>query len=115
MATAKVFRPERSWKGEKVNGDGYVGEVTDVIMGGASPQPLGRFPGVVSTEGQIGIPYEQESGILVQQRDLLEINGVQYDVLGPRLWEEEHVFADVPDLVDDYYWIQVEAHHGAGR
>jgi hypothetical protein len=114
MATAKVYRPTRNWKGEKPD-DGYLGDVTGVIMGGASPQGLSRFPGVVSTEGQVGIPYAQDSGIEVQQRDLLEINDVMYIASGPRMWEEEHVFADVPDLVDDYYWIEVQSYHGAGR
>lgn len=116
MTVARVFRPDRDWKQIKGKVEDYpIGAVDGVIMGGASPQPVGRFPGVVSTEGQIGIPFEQDSGVLVQQGDFLAIDGVLYSVRGPRAWTEEHAFAGVEDVVDDYYWVQVEASHGTGR
>lgn len=114
MSVARVYRPAYNWKGERVNPnleDDFLGEVTGVIVGGAAPQPLGRFPGVVSTEGQVGIPYEQDTEIVVQQRDMISIGDDLYSVRGPRQWEEEHAFSGT-DVTDDYYWIQVEASHG---
>lgn len=112
MSVARVYRPTFGWKGiqGKVE-DYYIGDVTGVILGGAAPQPIGRFPGVVSTEGMMGIPYEQDSGIEVQQRDYLSVGDDLYVVNGPRQWEEDHAFAGT-DVTEDYYWVQVEASHG---
>ena len=114
MTTVRVYRPQYDWKGQRVNEDledDYIGPLTGVIIGGASPQPVGRFPGVVSTQGQIGIPYDQESDVLVQQRDFISIGDDFYAVLGPRQWEEEHAFSGT-DVTEDYYWMNVEASHG---
>ena len=113
MSVARVYRFQRDWKGQRAKEfeEGYIGDVTGVIVGGAAPQPLGRFPTTVSTEGQLGIPYEQPSGIVVQQDDLLVIHGVKYLVQGPRMWEDEHEFGGVEGVVDDYYWVEARATH----
>lgn len=112
MSLARVYRPERDWKNQrpKVLEDSYIGDVTGVIVGGAAPQPLARFPTTVTTEGQVGIPYKQASGITVQQDDLLVISGVKYLVTGPRMWEEDHAFAgNAGAVVDDYYWVEARS------
>lgn len=112
MSVVRVYRPERDWKNQRPKEleDSYIGDVTGVIVGGATPQPLGRFPGVVSTEGQFGFPYEQDSGIVVEQQDILVVNGRKYLVTGPRMWEEDHEFAGAAgDVVDDYYWMEVQS------
>jgi hypothetical protein len=110
MSTAKVYRPVRDWKGQRPKEleDSYIGDVTGVIVGGAAPQPLSRFPSVMTTEGQLGIPFQQDSGIKVDQHDLLVISGEKYYVQGERQWEDEHVFGGA-DIVDDYYWVEVKA------
>ena len=112
MSVVRVYRPQRDWKGQrpKEMEDSYIGDVTGVIVGGAAPQPLARFPGVVTTEGQFGFPFEQESGILVERNDLLVLNGEKYLVTGPRTWEEDHAFAGTAsEVVSDYYWMEVRA------
>jgi hypothetical protein len=71
---------------------------------------LGRFPGNVTTEGQFGIPWEQDSGIVVQSQDILVLRGEKYLVTGPRTFEDEHEFFGGEDSpVDDYYWVEVTA------
>jgi hypothetical protein len=112
MSVVRVYRPPRDWKGQRPKNleESYIGDVTGVVVGGAAPQPLARFPGVVTTEGQFGFPYEQESGIIVEPQDLLVLNGEKYLVTGPRMWEEDHVLAgSAGDVVDDYYWMEVRA------
>lgn len=112
MSVARVYRPLRDWKGQRPRDleDSYLGMVTGVIVGGNAPQNLARFPNVVNTEGQMGFPFEQESGIIVETNDLLVIGGVKFGVTGPRQWEEEHEFFGGNDSpVDDYYWMRVEA------
>jgi hypothetical protein len=112
MSVARVYHPVRDWKGQRSKDleDSFIGVITGVVMGGASPQNLSRFPDTVSTEGQVGIPYEQESGIIVDKDDLLIIGGVKFLVTGPRQWEEDHEFAGAAgSVVDDYYWVRVEA------
>ncbi|ABE67637.1 head-to-tail stopper [Mycobacterium phage Wildcat] len=110
MSVAKVYRRQLDWRGDPLETE-YLGDIHDVIIGGAVPQELSRFPGLVSTEGQVGIPFEQDSGILVQKADVLVINNVAYTVVGPRQWDEDHTFAGT-DVVDELYWVQVEASHG---
>ena len=112
MSVVRVYRPPRDWKGQRTEDleDSYIGDVTGVIVGGAAPQPLTRFPNVVSTEGQFGFPYEQESGILVQQNDILIVSDRKYMVQGPRMWEEDHVLGGAESgVVDDYYWVEVRS------
>lgn len=114
MSVARVYRPQYDWKSQRVHAnleDDYIGDLTGVIVGGASPQAVGRFPGVVSTEGLLGVPYEQDSGVELQQRDMILLSGILYAVTGPRQWEEDHAFAGT-DVTEDYYWIGVEASHG---
>ncbi|TDZ41891.1 hypothetical protein CCUG63695_01852 [Mycobacteroides franklinii] len=93
MATAQVYRPVRTWKGD-IQGeldDYLIGTVSGVVMGGPSVAPLARFPGTVSTEGQIGIPWSQDSGVVVQQHDRLLIDSTLYAVVSDRLWTHESV------------------------
>ena len=108
MATAQVFRPERDWKGQTVGElDGYhIGDVSGVVMGGPSVQPLARFPGTVSTEGQLGIPWVQDSGIVVQQHDQLVISGQLYAVTSDRLWTGDNVLTGT---TPSHYWVDVES------
>lgn len=106
MTTAHVFRPERTWKGD-IQGqldDYLIGTVTGVVMGGPSVAPLARFPGTVSTEGQIGIPWVQDSGIIVQQHDRLLMDGTLYAVTSDRLWTGENVLTGT---VPSHYWLEV--------
>lgn len=115
MATAHVFRPVKGWKGTVGHYEDYpLGDVTDVIVGGAAPAPISRFPGVVSTEGMIGIPYEQDSNIIVQKGDVLDLGTAIYFVTGPRQWEEDHTFSGT-DVTDDYYWVEVTASYGGSE
>lgn len=108
MATAHVYRPERDWKGQTVGDlDDYrIGTVTGIVMGGPSVQPLARFPGTVSTEGQIGIPWSQESGVVVQQHDRLLINGTLYAVTSDRLWTDANVLSGSQPT---YYWLETSS------
>jgi hypothetical protein len=112
MSVVRVYRPDRDWKGQRPKDfeSSYIGDVTGVVVGGAAPQPLARFPGTMTTEGQFGFPFEQDSGIIVQPNDLLVLRGEKYLVTGPRMWEEDHEFAGpAGDVVNDYYWMQVRA------
>ena len=112
MSVVRVYRPVRNWKGDRPKDleDSYIGDITGVIVGGGSPQDLARFPNTVSTQGQMGIPFAQDSGITVQAEDLLVVGGRKYLVVGPQLWEEEHEFFGGHDSpVDDYYWMEVKA------
>jgi hypothetical protein len=112
MTVARVYRPERDWRGQRPVEleDSYIGDLTNVIVGGAAPQPLARFPMQFSTEGQIGVPYEQDSGIVLQPNDLVVIGGVKYIVQGARQWEEDHVFAGpASEVLDDYYWVEIRS------
>jgi hypothetical protein len=105
MATARVFRPARDWKGQTVGelDDYLLGEVTGVVVGGPAPQPVRHFPGVVSTEGMIGIPFAQDSGIVVQQNDRLLIDSEVYAVTGPRQWTQANtITGTAPSL----YWVE---------
>lgn len=116
MSLARVYRPVRDWKNQRPKDleESYIGDVTGVIMGGAAPADLARFPNVASTEGQCGIPFEQDSNILVQQGDLLVIRDVMYEVSGPRQWEDEHEFTGpASDVVSDYYWVYIRTTRGA--
>lgn len=108
MSTAKVYRPDRDWKGQTVGelDDYYLGDVTGVVIGGPSVQPLARFPGTVSTEGQIGIPWEQESGLEVAQHDRLVIDGTLYAVTSDPFWTSDNVLTGTRP---SYYWVEVRS------
>lgn len=110
MTTAKVYRPQMDWAGSPVGGDGLLGVVTGVIMGRGNPHKT-SFEGVVSTEGMIGIPKVQASGITVEQFDRLEIDDVRYAVTGPRQWGHSHSSSGTTTL-SSRYWVAVEADHG---
>lgn len=105
---AKVYRPDFDWKGQIIGvlDDHYIGDVTGVILGGPSVQPVPRFPGVVSTEGQIGVPWQQDSGIVVQQRDRLVMDGVLHAVTSDRLWTGCNVLTGTQP---SYYWVEVQS------
>ena len=110
MADATVYRPERNWKGETVGqlDDWLIGTVERVVIGGPAPEPVRRFPGVVSTEGMLGIPYEQDSGITVQQHDRLLIDGELYAITGPRQFTHSNTLTGTPPT---HYWVQATASH----
>ncbi len=108
MATAKVFRPPRSWKGPAKFEDFPLGDVTGVVIGGPAPQAIPRFPGLVNTEGMIGIPFQQDSGITVDRGDYLDINDDIYLVTGPRQWTNASTLTGTaPSL----YWCEVQSSH----
>lgn len=102
---AIVYRPERNHKGDVIGtlDDYLVGEISGVVIGGPSVQPVGRFPGVMSTEGQLGIPWSQDSGIVVQQYDRLVMDGLWYAVTSSRLWTGDNVLTGSRS---SYYWIE---------
>ena len=108
MATAQVFRPQRDWKGQTTGklDDYLIGTVTGVVMGGPSVQPVARFPGTVSTEGQLGIPWEQESDIVVQQHDRLLTDSTVYAVVSDRLWTGENALTGYRP---SYYWVEIRS------
>lgn len=108
MSTAKVFRPVKDWRGQTVGelDDHYIGDVTGVVMGGPSVQPVARFPGTVSTEGQIGIPFDQESGVIVEQHDRLLVDSTLYAVVSDRLWVGENVLTQT---LPSYYWVEIRS------
>jgi hypothetical protein len=110
MATATVYRPERDWKGQTVGelDDYLIGTVTGVVVGGPAPQPVARFPGVVSTEGMIGIPYEQASGITVEQHDRLVIDDELFAITGPRQFTHTNTLTGTPPT---HYWMEAESSH----
>lgn len=105
---AKLYRPEFDWKRQIVGvlDDHYIGDVTGVVLGGPSVQPVRNFPGVVSTEGQIGVPWQQDSGIVVQQHDRLVMDGVLYAVTSDRLWTGSNVLTGTQP---SYYWVEVQS------
>lgn len=103
---AQVFRPVRGWKGQIGNLEDYLlGEIAGVIIGGPSVQPVRGFPGVVSTEGQLGIPWEQASGIVVEQFDRVLIGDTLYAVVSKRLWTGDNVLTGSQPT---YYWVDVQ-------
>lgn len=109
MATAKVYRPEHTWKG--VDGeldDWLIGEVTGVVLGGPAPEAIPRFPGLVSTEGMVGIPFTQASGIVVGKGDRLIIDNVLYLVSGPRQWTNVNTLTGTAPT---HYWVEVQSSH----
>ncbi|MFN6542808.1 hypothetical protein [Mycolicibacterium nivoides] len=105
---AKVYRPERDWKGQTIGelDDYHIGDVTGCVMGGPSVQPLARFPGTVSTEDQLGIPWAQESGVVVKQHDRLLIGSTLYAVFSERLWADPNVLTGSQP---SYYWVEVRS------
>ena len=108
MATVQVFRLERDWRGQTAGElDEYlIGTVTGVVMGGPSVQPTRNFPGVVDTTGQIGIPWAQESGIVVQQHDRLLIESTVYAVVSDRLWTGKN---ELTGSQPSYYWVEIRS------
>lgn len=106
---ARVYRSARDWRGQRVNADleqDYIGDVTGLVMGGPSVQPLARFPNTVSTEGQIGIPWAQKSGVVVEQHDRLLIDGTLYAVTSDRLWTDVSVLTGSQPT---YYWVETSS------
>ncbi|MCV7373132.1 hypothetical protein H5P33_10455 [Mycolicibacterium arabiense] len=86
--------------------DYLIGTVTGVVMGGPSVQPVRNFPGTVSTEGQIGIPFDQESEVVVQQHDRLLIGSTLYAVVSDRLWTDVNVLTGSQP---SYYWVEIRS------
>lgn len=99
----KVFRPTTDWKGDK-SADGYLGDITGLVFGGPSVTPLARFPGNVSTEGQLGIPWDQDSGVVVEHGDRIVIDDTKYRVDSGRLHTGENVLTGNRM---SYYWVEI--------
>ncbi|MDG4669188.1 hypothetical protein [Mycobacterium sp. 236(2023)] len=101
-----------------------LGQLEGVVLGGESAQPMGtNFPGVVSTEGQFGIPRRQASNIIVQQDDRLEVvygsvmpsqlpvslsqvDGSWWKVTSLRQWDFPNTLTGT---LPEYYWVDVIA------
>lgn len=98
----KLYRPERNWQGS-ITGhleDFYVGDV-DVVLGGPSPRSVPGFPGVVSTEGMIGVRRGD-----VRQHDRLFVNGTMYALTGPPQWDFPN---ELTGTVPQWIWFEAEA------
>lgn len=109
MATAKVFRPERNWKGNVGKFEDYpIGDVTGVVIGGPAPTDIPRFPGIVSTEGMIGVPFAQDSGITLEKGDYLDIGDDIYQVTGPRQWTQANTITGTQPRL---YWVECQSSH----
>lgn len=109
MVTAKVFRPERNWKGTVGTYDQYpIGDVTGVVVGGPAPTEIAKFPGIVSTEGMIGVPFVQASGIVLEKGDYLDIGDDIYQVTGPRQWTQANTLTGTPPT---HYWVEAQSSH----
>lgn len=109
MATAQVFRPQRdNFKGQIIGKleDYHIGDVTGVVIGGPSVQPVRNFWGTVSTEGLIGIPFDQESGVVVEQHDRLVVDGHLYAVISDRLWTGENTLTGT---TPSHYWVEARS------
>lgn len=111
---AAVYRPELDWKGQPVDLDGsHIGDVVGVIVGGQSAglsgpsvQPVRDFPALVSTEGLLGVPWSQDSGVVVQQHDRLAVDGTWYAVTSDRLWTGENIFTGTQP---SYYFVEIRS------
>lgn len=105
MAQAKVYRPQRDWRGDGDMGD-PIATLDEVIVGGPVPQNVDprRFPGLVSTEGMIGVP----AGSDVRKGDRLVVGGVTYAVSGPPQWN--HV-STLTGTAPRYTWFECTASH----
>lgn len=102
---AKCYKPARDSFTGSIKGDGnYVGDV-DIVLGGPAPQPVARFPGVVNTEGMVGI---RRGPIDVDQGDRLVVGNTVYSVTGPRQWDFPN---ELTGTMPDYYWCEVTASH----
>lgn len=104
---AKVFRPETNKHGQIIGelDDYYLGDVAGIILGGPAPETVKDMPGLVTSEGLIGIPRGSD----VQQHDRLEVGGQLYKVTGPRLWNHPH---PLTGTLARFYWVQARTVHG---
>jgi hypothetical protein len=57
-------------------------------------------------EGQVGIPWSQESDVVVQQHDRLLIGSTLYAVVSERLWTDLNVLTGSQP---SYYWVEVRS------
>lgn len=105
MSTARVWRYARDWKGQPTNSDedAYLGEVENVILGGANARALRGFPGLVDTTGQAAFP--KDAPVTVEPGDRVEIAGVMYAVRGPVEWSEPTIWGT--DF--GYRWLTIES------
>lgn len=112
---AQVFRPTRDEFSGDATDEGYLGDIDGIIIGAATPETMRSFPGVMSSEGMIGIPRSQESGIIVEQGDRLDFiqvsdsdtfeRQVRYAVTA-KLFDEPHALTGSQF---SHYWVRVEA------
>lgn len=114
---------EFDWRGRKADSRTLLGQLEGCVLGGETAQPMGRyFPGVVSTEGQFGIPRVQQSGVIVRQGDYLQIvagsivpgllpvtlqlDGSLWKVVSMRRWDMP---SSLTGTLFPYYWVDVVA------
>ncbi|MBB2992358.1 hypothetical protein FHR72_003857 [Mycolicibacterium iranicum] len=114
---------ESDFYGRKRDSRTLLGQLEGCVLGGESASPMGRnFPGVISTEGQIGIRRQQASGVIVRQGDYLEIvagsimpgllpitlqlDGSWWKVQSMRQWDFPNTLTGT---LPDYYWVDVVA------
>lgn len=114
--TGLVFRaPARDRHGDAINEDGstvsmldvdgnaFVGEIKNIIMGGMSASPSMSSEESSDTRGMIGCP--RKSSVLLQFGDRIEINDVRYRVVSRPEWNYRHGLTGT-DF--GYYWVDIE-------
>lgn len=114
--SALVFRaPLRDRHGDPVDDDGkpvslvdedgnaFVGEIKNVVVGGMSASPSMGRQETSDTRGMIGCP--RRDAVKVQFGDRVEINKVRYRVISNPEWNYRHGLTGT-DF--GFYWVDVE-------
>ena len=104
--TGEVYRFERDWRGDPVNPDdptNHLGTISGIVFGGRSVSARDGREERSDTTGQIGCPRD---GIKLQAGDRIVIDGIRYDVVGPRLWDYP---SNLTGFVFPLYFIEVRA------
>lgn len=100
LLTVEVFAPSRL---EGIHGER---RQRDCSHTGSRLNLIDALQSVASTEGQIGIPWGQESEIEVAQHDRLSIDGTLYAVTSDPFWTSDNVLTGTQP---SYYWVEVRS------
>lgn len=85
------------------DGNAYVGQIKNIIMGGMSASPSMSREESSDTRGMIGCP--RKAAVKLQFGDRIEINSVRYRVVSRPEWDYNQSLTGT-DF--GYYWVDIE-------